>query len=218
RAVALYGSAARGGAEHSSAKSDYNVLVLVSSLPLDALRREGPAAKRWRAAGNPPPLTMTLNEWTRCADIFPMEYADILQHHRVLYGTLPLDGISVDPGHLRLQLENEAMGKLLRLRHQVMTSLDDAGAQLALLEASLSAMLTLFRAYARLHSLRADSDSEALCRSVAAHAGFDADPFVRAWHHLKGTNRITKEAAPAVLASYLESLQSFVARVDQYVT
>jgi predicted nucleotidyltransferase len=74
RAVVLYGSAAAG--EHIPKRSDYNVLVIVESLGLDRLRAAAAVARAWGESGNPPPLTLTVNEWRGSADIFPMEYAD----------------------------------------------------------------------------------------------------------------------------------------------
>src|SRR3954470_4603523 len=102
RAVVLYGSAAAG--EHLPKKSDYNVLVLVDSLAADRLRAASAAVRAWTDSGNPAPLTLTLDEWRGSADVFPMEYADILERHKVLFGTLPTD-IRVAPADLRLQLE-----------------------------------------------------------------------------------------------------------------
>ena len=216
--VALYGSAARGGVEHVANKSDYNVVVLVSSLSLEGLRKESPVARAWRAAGNPPPLNLTLNEWRRCADIYPMEYADILQHHRILHGTLPLDGIRVDREHLRLQLESEAMSKLLRLRHAVLLAGDDRAEQLALLESSVSAIMTLFRAYVRLHGETPPADSEALAEQVGRQAGFDSAPITRVWRHLHKKEKLAGDAIPTTLAAYLRSVQAFVAHVDEFET
>lgn len=216
RCVALYGSAARGGTEHIAKKSDYNVLVIVWALSMDALRREAPIARDWGADGNPPPLTLTLNEWHRCADIYPMEYADILQYHRVLCGALPLDGIRIDQEHLRLQLESEAMGKLLRLRHSILLAGDDLKEQRALLENSLGTVFTLFRAYARLHGATPPVDSHALAIDVAEHVGFDAAPFVRVWRHLQEQEKLTDEDVGPTLAAYLSGVQAFVAHVDQY--
>ena len=214
--VALYGSAARGSAEHIPEKSDYNVLVLVAALSMDRLAREAPIARDWRADGNPPPLTLTLSEWQRCVDIYPMEYADILQHHRVLHGKLPLDGIRVDRQQLRLQLESEAMGKLLRLRHLILLASENRAEQIALLESSLSTMLTLFRAYARLRGETPSANSEELSRAVAAQAGFDATPFIRVWRHLKSSEKLQDADVAPTLASYLEAVQAFVSHVDQF--
>src|SRR5947207_14996974 len=108
RSVVLYGSAAAG--EHIPKRSDLNVLVIVDSLDAPRLAAASAASRAWADAGNPAPLTMTMSEWRGSSDIFPMEYADILERHRVLFGEAPFDGISVDRKDLRLQLEQEAMG------------------------------------------------------------------------------------------------------------
>ena len=119
-AVVLYGSAASD--EQIKGHSDHNVLVIVQSLSVTTLQALSQTTRAWNEAGNSPPLTITRDEWTRSTDIFPMEYADILERHRVLYGSLPLDGIAVDRDDLRLQVEQEAMGKLLRLRRELQQS------------------------------------------------------------------------------------------------
>ncbi len=109
RSVVLFGSAVAG--EHNPKKSDYNVLVIVDSLPLARLRAVAAVSKAWAEDGNPPPMTFTTNEWKSSSDIFPMEYADILERHRVLFGEAPFDGIRVSPSDLRLQVEHETMGR-----------------------------------------------------------------------------------------------------------
>src|SRR6059058_216311 len=74
RSVVLYGSAAAG--EHIPKRSDYNVLVLVETLALDRLRAAAAVARAWGEAGNPAPMTLTMNEWRGSSDIFAMEYAE----------------------------------------------------------------------------------------------------------------------------------------------
>src|SRR5690348_10037890 len=111
RSVVLYGSAAAG--EHIPNRSDYNVLVIADGFDLDTLHKAAAVSRAWAEAGNAAPLTFTAQEWRSSADVFPMEYADILERHRVLYGEAPFDGIAVDTRDLRLQLEHQAKGKVL---------------------------------------------------------------------------------------------------------
>src|ERR1043165_4523059 len=148
RSIVLYGSAAAG--EHIAKRSDYNVLVIVDSLDPSHLAAASAAARAWADSGNPAPLTLTSAEWRGSADIFPMEYADILERHKVLHGEAPFDGITVEAQNLRLQLEQEAMGKLLKLRQGVLASGNDAARQVELLGASASAIMIILRAFVRL--------------------------------------------------------------------
>ena len=214
RTVVLYGSAAAG--EHIPKRSDYNVLVIVDSLTMDHLRAEAAVARAWGVAGNPPPLTLTLDEWRSSADIFPMEYADILERHRVLHGTPPFDGIGVDRAHLRLQLEHEAMGKLIKLRQGVLAAGGDARRQIELLEASLSTIMVIFRAAERLHGAVPPTDYERLSRDVAGRAGFDAEPYVRVVRHLRGGERIGPAEVGPILAGYVAGMQYLASHLDRF--
>ena len=75
-----------------------------------------------------------------------MEYADILERHRMLHGAPPFDGIHVDPVILRRQLEHEAMGKLLKLRRGILATGGDVKRQTALLADSASTIMVRFPA------------------------------------------------------------------------
>jgi hypothetical protein len=212
RSVVLYGSAAAG--EHVADRSDYNVLVIVDALDLDHLRRLSPASRAWADAGNPPPLTFTVQEWRESADIFPMEYADILDRHRLLHGASPFDGIAVARADLRLQLEHEAMGKLLALRQAVLATGDDAARQVELVARGFSTVMVLFRAVERLQGRAPSADSASLCRSVASAAGFDAEPFLTVVRHLRGEDRLAPGRAGPLVAGYLGGLERLVQYVD----
>jgi hypothetical protein len=212
--VVLYGSAAAG--EHIPKHSDYNVLVIVESLAADTLSAAAAVARAWHEAGNPAPLTLTVSEWRGSSDIFPMEYADILERHRVLYGEPPFDGIRVERGDLRLQLEHEAMGTLIRLRQGVLASGGDGARQLALVTASLSTIMVIFRALLRLHANRPSTDNVQLSEEAGRVAGFDPSPFARVVRHLRGETKLSASDMAAVLPAYLSGLQRLVSYLDQY--
>ena len=145
-----------------------------------------------------------------------MEYADILERHRVLYGTPPFEGIKVDREHLRLQVEHEAMGKLLKLRQGVLAAGGDQKAQVELLAASLSTIMVIFRAVERLHGAVPPTDYERLSRDVSARAGFDIEPFRRVVQHVRGGEKIGSSDVSAVLTGYIEGMYRLVAYLDRY--
>lgn len=212
RSVVLYGSAVAG--EHIAKKSDYNVLVVVDAITIENLRKAAAVASAWAEGGNPPPMTFTTAEWKSSSDIFPMEYADILERHRVLHGAAPFDGISVSPADLRLQVEHEAMGKLLQLRQGVMAAGGDAKNQIALLEDSLSTLMVIFRGVARVSGDSAPQDYEALAKTVAARAGFSAEPFNAVIRHVRGSEKLPRERAVSIVEGYLAGMERLVAYLD----
>jgi hypothetical protein len=214
RSVVLYGSAAKG--EHIAKRSDYNVLVIVDALDPARLSAASATARSWAGAGNPAPLTMTMSEWRSSSDIFPMEYADILERHKVLFGEPPFDGIRVDRSDLRLQLEQEAMGKLLKLRQGVLAAGNDRQRQLELLAASASAIMIIFRSVVRLDGATPSTDNVALANEVAKRASFAADPFERVVRHVRGEATLKTSDVPVVLAGYLRGMEQLVGYLDRY--
>jgi hypothetical protein len=212
--VVLYGSAAAG--EHIAKRSDYNVLVIVDSLDAEKLVAASATARAWNEAGNPAPLTLTTSEWRGSADIFPMEYADILDRHRVLYGEAPFDGIRVEPGDLRLQLEQEAMGKLIKLRQGVLASGNEKDRQIELLAASVSAIMIIFRAFLRLHGEVPPKDNVTLSETVGRRASFDAAPFVRVVRHVRGESPIKPDDIAPILSAYLAGIRQLVGYIDRF--
>ena len=213
--VVLYGSAA--GGDHIPSRSDYNVLVLLDSLDnAQSFVAASAVAQAWREAGNPPPMTMTVDEWRRSSDIFPMEYADILERNRVLHGAPPFEGISVDRADLRLQLEQQVMGKLLQLRQGALLAGADGKRQSELVAASLSTMMVLFRAVLRLHGESPTGDNAMTATRVGELAGFDAAPFLRAVRHVHGQEKLPAEQAGQVLSGYLAAIERLNRYLDQF--
>jgi predicted nucleotidyltransferase len=214
--VVLYGSAAAG--EHIPKKSDYNVLVLLGRIEAGTLAAASAVARAWRDAGNPPPMTMTVDEWRRSADVFPMEYSDILERHRMLYGAAPFDGITVSREYLRLQLEQQVMGKLLQLRQGALLAGTEGKRQLELIAASLSTIMVLFRATLRLKGEQPPTDNVALAERAATLGGFNAAPFTRAVLHQRGEQKIDSADAGDVLTQYLSGVERLDAYLDTFTT
>jgi hypothetical protein len=214
QSVILYGSAVAG--EHIAKRSDYNVLVILDAVPLDRLAAVGAVLHAWGEAGNPAPMTFTASEWKSSADVFPMEYADILERHRVLYGPDATEGIQVSRSDLRLQVEQQALGKLLHLRRGAMAAGNDGKEQIQLIEASLSALMVVFRGVIRLDGAVPSQDYSALSEDVARRAGFDSKPFQRAVSHVRGTEKLNRDDATAVLAGYMAGMESLVAWLDRF--
>lgn len=212
RAVVLYGSAASG--EDVEGHSDLNVLVLVDRLPVARLREEAHANRGWVQAGNPPPFTLTMAEWRASADIFPMEYSDILSSHRVLHGEAPFGDVSVKPEDLRLELEREAVGKLIHLRQGILQAGGDPAGEVRLLVVAFSTFMAISRGLLRLHDENIPRDQAGVVRRTGELAGFDSAPVLRVLEHRRGERELGGDEIPRVVEGYLMAAQQLAFHVD----
>lgn len=213
RAVALYGSAV--GEREAARPADMHVLVIVRELPLDLLTEAGRHVIAWLEGGHPPPLVLTEAEWGASSDVFPMEYADILDSRVELAGQVPVEGLAVDRMELRMAAEREGMGKLLQFRRAVIAVGDDPGRRTELLADSLPAFLAVFRGGLRVLGIHPDADPAGTCREVGFRADVDVTPFARVIEHRRGVSPIAPAEVNGVLAGYLDGVQRVVAWLDR---
>jgi hypothetical protein len=153
-------------------------------------------------------------EWVRAADAFPIEVMDIQHAHRVLRGTDPVAGLSLNPRELRLLLEHELRGKLLQLRRGYVALSDDRAALSQLGLASMPTILLLLRGILRLENQPIPRDPEALIREVSGRIGIAYEGFIEIVRHRpEHTWVATREQFEAYLsaveaaARYVDHLQ-----------
>ena len=108
------------------------------------------------------------------------------------------------------------MGKLLQLRQATMGAGGDSKLQLEVLERSLSTLMVIFRGISRLVGQVPSQDYEELAQSLARRAGFAAEPFVKVIRHVRGTEKIAREAAAGILEGYLAAMERLVAYLNEF--
>ena len=139
--VTLYGS----GANQRDRHSDFNVLCVLKQITPRELEDGEPVLRWWRTQGNPSPLLMSEEEAHRSADCFPIEFSDMQERRKVLYGIDVIAGVHVSMKNHRTQVEHELRSGLLRLRQQGAQVLSDQRALLKLCVDSVSTFCTLGR-------------------------------------------------------------------------
>ncbi|MBR5017502.1 MAG: hypothetical protein IKX50_07210, partial [Spirochaetia bacterium] len=68
------------------------------------------------------PTILSYNEFISSADIFPMEYFDIKELHKILYGDDVFTGLEISRANLRLQTEDRLRGCINSLRQVLLLS------------------------------------------------------------------------------------------------
>ena len=210
--VGLYGSAARD--QYREGASDLNLLVILRSVRPEELRRASEAALEWVREGNPPPLLFSEAEWRGSADVFPIEYSDIEQAHLVLHGADPFTGLQVDWDHLRLLCEHEMKSKKLALRERYLLAAGTPEELGALMTGSISSFVALFRAALRLTRAEVPREQEAVVSAVAARAGFDPAPMLRALAARASGEGLVAGAEDPLVVGYLEGVDRASAWLD----
>jgi hypothetical protein len=213
--VILYGSAAAG--DYRGGASDLNVFCVLQSMSPAELRDGEATVKWWREQGNPSPVLMSAEEVRSSTDSFPLEFSDLLETRKVLFGSDPIAGLSVDETHYRILVEHELRAKLLRLRQKAAGILSDRDLLLRLMMDSISTFAVLARHSARLAGRPAPATKREAIR--AAFEAFGMEP--RASYTLldlrDGAVKPRGVDSDSLFELYLREIEALVAAVDRLV-
>src|SRR5271170_2274284 len=212
RSVVLYGSAAAG--EHNEHFSDLNVLCVLTRVTPAELADSEPVFKWWRAQGNPPPLLLSEEELHTSTDCFPVEFHDMQERHRILYGPDVIQDLVIDRTFYRAQVEMELRAKLLRLRQKAAEVLVEKPVLLRLMIDSVPNFLVL----ARHALLLSEKPSGWRKREIVRHLqdiGVDGTPFDILLDLREQTKRAGDVDPAPLFAAYLQQIQSLVSHVDR---
>jgi len=212
RSVILYGSAAAG--EHSEHFSDLNVLCVLTRVTPAELADSAPIFEWWRALGNPSPLLLSEEELRTSTDCFPIEFEDMKERRRVLFGPDMIQDLEIDRTFYRAKVEMELRSKLLRLRQKAADVLSNKPALLRLMIDSVPNFLVLAR-----HALLVSGKPSGWRkREIARHLadiGADPTPF-DILLDLRDQSKLARDVDPeALFASYLKQIEELVHHVDR---
>jgi predicted nucleotidyltransferase len=209
KSVLVFGSLASG--EFDERRSNVNVLVLLDSIDYDILHQLHPALTAWLRRGHVLPIVVSRAELAEFARAFPIEFLDMLDHHRVQFGEDPLAGLPVNRQHLRAQCEHDLSLQQLKLRQGIAAAGGNAAKVRSLLVHSLASVLTLFRAVLRLQGETRRLSKMEAARELAGRIGFDVATLGRleTLHLRRATDNLdalTKQYL-AMIERVLESLR-----------
>ncbi len=211
--VILFGSSVAG--DFHPEYSNLNLFCVLRDSSFAALMPLVPAVKWWNAHKQPAPLFMTPDEITRSTDVFTIEFLDIKQHHRMLFGEDVFQNLAIPPDLHRVQVEYELREKLALLRQHLLLAANDEKRLWELLLRSVSSFATLFR-----HALIVLGQDAPVSKNEAVVAlsnrlGFDASAILEVLQVREGKVARKQFKLPDVFSRYLAAVEQVTAAVDK---
>ena len=211
--VVLYGSAVN--AESRDRFSDFNVLCVLKQIAPAELANSEPVFRWWREMKNPAPLLLSEDEFHTSSDCFPIEFHDIKERHRILFGPDLINSIEVDYTFYRAQVEHDLRAKLLRLRQKAGGVLSQKDLLLKLMADSVSTFCVLFRHALLLCGSEAQFEKRDVIAAAAEKFGIDPGPF-NTLLDVRDEKAKTSSLQPGPLfREYLKQIQVVVDAVDR---
>jgi hypothetical protein len=209
----LYGSAVRG--EFLPGRSNLNILLLVSSYDSAVLKQYSALHRQWSKEQIVVPLFLTEEELRMSAAVFPLEFLEIQEQHRVLGGRDPFIGFHVKADQLREAVVQGLTSNLLRLRQRYVEGGGSDDATTILLPLSITSTIPLLRGVQRLLGRPVLSQSDAVIKDVAEQLKLDLHGLLDAWLLKRGQISPGPHEVPRLFDRYLQAATVLARAVEQ---
>ncbi|QPD03858.1 MAG: hypothetical protein Nkreftii_001632 [Candidatus Nitrospira kreftii] len=214
--IILYGSAVRG--EFLPGLSNLNVLLILSSDNLSVLKQYDSLHTRWSKEHVVVPLFLTAADLKSASTVFPLEYQEILDCHRLLWGQDPFVGLKIDARYLAAEVVQGLRGNLFRLRQRLVEGRSTEEAITILLPLSVTALLPVLRGLQRLVGRPVVAHGEPLLSDIESHLGIDLSGLRDALALKRGHISPGQKEIPRLMDRYLESLSRLVTTAEVRLT
>ena len=209
KSVFIYGSTLR-----YEQKDNVNLMIILDRLSGEDLRKCSKVTKKWVCGGNAMPVFITYDEWKCSADTYPMEYSDIIDFHKIIFGKDYISQILISKEDLRLQCEREIKALLMHLRSFYLANADS---KIRLREAfcpCVKTFMTVFRAILRLNGTLSLNDDKNVIKCASKICGFSQDVFIALLENKTGEAKIKRKETYKTLDNLISELEILLCYVN----
>ncbi|MBN1578036.1 MAG: nucleotidyltransferase domain-containing protein [Chitinispirillaceae bacterium] len=207
--VILYGSAA--GGDFNPEKSDINLLIVLSSMDPELIAKSAGLQEKFARRRFSRPLFMDKEYIANSYDSYPMEFLDMKEWHRVLFGEDILMSVAPATEHLRLQVERELKGKWLHLVQEFTVARKNRKRLLHLARLSLKSFSPVFRALLKLKAADIPADKKELFAAVESSCSIAGRPLQNIEQSCMAGN--TPELEPRFI-SYVKAIKRIIDTIE----
>jgi hypothetical protein len=188
---------------------------VTQQLSANDLNKARLAVRRWAEAGFPLPVFFTRQEFIDSLDVFAVEFRQMKRAYRVLYGEDLIAEREASPTNLRLQIEYELRGKLLRLRSLYLPEGSSVERLTRLMTDSVVSFVRYLRPVLELVGEAPPLGRLATVQQVGARLQVDVTPLERILRLRDEPVQLLEVEAQDLFASYVDCVSKLIAAVDR---
>ena len=210
--IVVYGSAA--GVNYNHGVSNINIAVIVKNLDFSVLNQSLALVKWGRKHKISTPLFLTKEYILNSLDVFPIEFSEIKEQHKVVFGEDIFKDLDVPLKDVRLLCEQQVKGKLLHLRQAYLDIGSNPSVLKNLLLSALSDLVPVFRQLIILKGQKPVEQKEGMFEQLAKIFSLDPAPFLAVYHDKNRKTLIPSNQVEAHLQNFLSQLENLSRHMD----
>lgn len=210
--IIVYGSAA--GVNYKPGISNINMAVIVRELDFSVLRQGVSLVRGGHKRKIATPLFLTKGYITSSLDVFPVEFTEIKEQHRVIFGEDIFKDLVIPVEDLRLLCEQQIKGKLLHLRQAYLDIGSNPSVLKKLLSAALSDLIPVFRQLIVLKGQKPADQKEQMFEDLSRIFSIDQGSFLVILQDKNKKTKISSHQVEAYFQNFLDQLERLSSHMD----
>ena len=196
------------------AKNNLNLMIVTNTLNAENLYAISKPIQKWVKAKNPIPVVMNRDEWYSSFDVYAIEYADIKENYRLIYGEDLVPTIFVDKHFLRLECETEIKSLLLKYKNNFILNIKSDKEMKKVLDKVIKTLLVIFRSVLRLHNCAVPYRAVDIIEFVSNYISFNKIVMLKLAKVKFENDYYTKQELMYIEAELVNDLQNILKQID----
>ena len=196
------------------AKNNLNLMIVTNTLNAENLYEISKPVQKWVKAKNPIPVIMNKEEWYSSFDVYAIEYSDIKDNYRIIYGEDLVPSIPVNKYFLRIQCESELKSLLLKYKNNFLLNIKSDREMKKVLNNVIKTLLVIFRAVLRLHDRPVPYRAVDIIEFTADYLSFNKIVLSKLAKVKYENDDYTKQELIFIEAELLKDIQNMLKQVD----
>ena len=196
------------------AKNNLNLMIVTNQLTAENLYAISKPVKQWVKAKNPIPVIMNRDEWYSSFDVYAIEYSDIKENNRLVYGENLVPSININKYYLRLECESELKSLLLKYKNNFLLNIKSDREMKKLLNNMIKSLLVIFRSILRLYDQGVPYRAVDIIEHVSNYISFNKIVMLKIAKVRYENDDYTKQELLFIESELLKDVQVILKQVD----
>ncbi len=211
--IVIYGSCAKESCDDK--ESEVNAIVVINNLSASDLKSANKIIKKWVKENNLPPIFMDKEEWFDSTDVYPIEYSDIKERYKIIYGEDIVAPLNLSNQNLRLMCEHEIKNILIKLRQYYLLNSSDLKSVESLIINATKSIIAVARGILKLSNNQVPHKPEDIVNLLSQSIDINKDTFLKVLESRHNKTIIKKDEYENIVQTLIDSTNSILKVVDK---
>lgn len=195
-------------------KNNLNLMIVTDKLSAENLYSISKPVKKWVNAKNPLPVIMNKEEWYSSFDVYSIEYSDIKDNYRLLYGQDIAASICINKYFLRLECESELKNLLLKYKNNFLLKINSDREMRKVLNNVIKTLVVIFRSVLRLHDRQVPYRAADIIENCSEFLSFNKIVMTKLAAMKYENDRCNRQELLFMESELLKDIQSILKQID----